>query len=152
MKIPVKVVGFTALLVSLSLCVSGAQARNVVYYLSAKEAVETGKAQGVLSGEVNFYFGSQSYPAVEETLTKGVVAKKKSNMSERSDEEACNRAMLAALNQLQERANREGGNAVINIESYYKKRGFKSDEKVECHAGSFSSGVALKGDVVKLKN
>jgi uncharacterized protein YbjQ (UPF0145 family) len=79
------------------------------------------------------------------------VTNKKTNKANKSDEEACHVAMLSGLIQLQERARKEGGNAVINIESYYKKKSYKSKDKFECHAGNIMAGVALKGDVVKLK-
>jgi uncharacterized protein YbjQ (UPF0145 family) len=58
---------------------------------------------------------------------------------------------LSALITLQERAHTEGGNAVINIKSFYKKQEVSYDKEFECHVGTFVSGVALKGDVVKLK-
>jgi uncharacterized protein YbjQ (UPF0145 family) len=151
MKMPVKVVGFAALLVSLSLCAPIAQARDTAHHLSVKDAIEMGKAKGQLDGDIKFYFGDQSHSAVEATLTKGVITNKKTNAANKSDEEACNWAMLSALVQLQERARNEGGNAVINIESYYRKKSFKSNDKFECHAGAIMSGVALKGDVVRLK-
>jgi hypothetical protein len=48
------------------------------------------------------------------------------------------------------RARTEGGNAVINIVSYYKKNVFSSATEYECHAGAIIAGVALKGTVVKL--
>ncbi len=44
----------------------------------------------------------------------------------------------------------EGGNAVINIASYYKKNTVSSDTEFECHAGAVIAGVAMIGDVVTL--
>ncbi|WP_316247576.1 hypothetical protein [Pseudoalteromonas sp. BZK2] len=58
--------------------------------------------------------------------------------------------MLSALKALQERAVREGMNAVVNIQSYYKKREFVSQTEYQCGAGTFIAGVALKGTLVKL--
>jgi len=149
MKTPVT--GLAALLVVLSLCAPAVQARDTIHHLSVKEAVEMGKAKGELDNDISFYFGDSSHPGVVTTMTKGVVTNKKTNGANKSDEEACNWAMLSALKQLQERASREGGNAVINIESYYKRKSFRSNTEFECHAGNLMSGVALKGDVVKLK-
>jgi uncharacterized protein YbjQ (UPF0145 family) len=51
---------------------------------------------------------------------------------------------------LQDRAIAEGGNAVVNIRSFYKKRDFTSATEFECGAGAMVAGVALVGDVVKL--
>lgn len=145
------ITGFAAILVTLSLCAPAAQARDTTHHLSVKDALEMAKGKDAVDGDIAFYFGDQSHPAVEATLTKGVVTNKKTNAANKSDEEACNWAMLSALKQLQERARRDGGNAVINIESYYKRQSFKSKDQFECHAGNVMSGVALKGDVVKLK-
>ena len=41
-----------------------------------------------------------------------------------------------------------GGNAVVNIVSYYKKSTSASSTDYVCHAGNFVAGVALKGTVV----
>ena len=51
---------------------------------------------------------------------------------------------------LQEQSKKEGGNAVINIASYYKKNTVSSEKEYECHAGAVIAGVALIGDVVTL--
>mgnify|MGYP003560680286 FL=1 len=53
---------------------------------------------------------------------------------------------------LQARAVQEGGNAVIKITSYYKRNVFSSTSEFECGAGALMVGVALRGEVVKLKN
>lgn len=51
---------------------------------------------------------------------------------------------------LQARALREGGDAVI-IHSYYKGNTFISSTEYECGAGAILAGVALVGEVIKLK-
>jgi hypothetical protein len=57
---------------------------------------------------------------------------------------------LTVVLALRDRAVSEGGDAVVNIKSYYKKNEVVSDSEYECHAGAFVAGVALKGTVVKL--
>ncbi|MBB3062868.1 hypothetical protein [Microbulbifer rhizosphaerae] len=52
---------------------------------------------------------------------------------------------------LQDRARREGGNAVVNIRSYYKKNEVNSSSEFECGAGAVMAGVTLEGEVVTLK-
>jgi len=151
MKMPVTV--FAALLVSLSLCAPIAQARDDTYFLPIKDALELGKSQGKLDDSIQFYFSGQSHPAVITSLVRDVVINKKTQTGfHKTDEEACQWAMLSTLIALQESTRKEGGNAVINIESYYKKNNYKSSDKYECHAGHLMSGVALKGDVVRLNN
>jgi uncharacterized protein YbjQ (UPF0145 family) len=52
--------------------------------------------------------------------------------------------------ELQERARKEGGNAVINIKSNYRNEERASATQYTCGAGAVIAGVALKGDVVTL--
>jgi uncharacterized protein YbjQ (UPF0145 family) len=150
MKLSVKMTALAALLVSLSLCLPTAQARDDKYILPVKDVLEMGKAQGKLGDDIKFYFSGQSYPAVGATLAQNVTSNKKVHSRGKSDEEACKWAMLSALIAFQQRARKEGGNAVINLESYYKNNSFKSRDQYECHAGTMQTGVTLKGDVVRL--
>lgn len=68
----------------------------------------------------------------------------------KSDQKACQWAFLSAMATLQDRAIKEGGNAVVNIHSYYYKKTFSSSTEFECGAGTVMSGVTMVGDVVKL--
>jgi len=164
MKIPVKMVGLAALL--MSLCAGSAQARNDTYFLPIQDALKANKLQ--LDAAIRLYYADQPHPDVEATLRKGQVAHKKGQgysykhheesiarpnkeSVEKDDKEGCNLAMQTALHHLQEQAYRMGGNAVINIESYYRKKAFRSADKFECHAGRSGASVALRGDIVKLK-
>ena len=159
MKHPVKIMGFAALLVVLSLCLPIAQARDETFYMPIENVLEMGKALGKLDDDIKFYFSGQPYPAVEAELVQDAVTNKKTSLiafrkeggnTNKTPEEACKWAMLSALISFQQRARKEGGNAIINIESYYKKKSYKSKDQYECHAGSIMFGVALKGDVVRL--
>ncbi|MCL2872537.1 MAG: excinuclease ATPase subunit [Betaproteobacteria bacterium] len=146
-----RVTGFVALLVALTLCAPAAQARNEALFLSIHDAMKSEEAQSQLEGNIKLYFGDQAHPAIEKTLSQGVVASKKSGIRGKDETDACHSAFVASLAQLQKRADKEGGNAVVNIESYYKKSAFKSKDKYECHAGRSKTVVMLKGDVVTLK-
>ena len=42
-------------------------------------------------------------------------------------------------------------NAVTNIVSYYRKNEYSSKTDYECHAGAVVAGVALRGDLARLK-
>ncbi|MCL2310767.1 MAG: YbjQ family protein [Proteobacteria bacterium] len=150
MKTPVKASVFTALLVALSLCAVGVQARSAEHYLSIKGAVEMGRANGALGRDIRLYFSDQSHSAVAVSFARGVEAKGKVKVAHKGEDEACNAAMVEALATLQERARKEGGNAVIGIRSYYKKASFNSKQQFECIVGG-SAKVFLSGDIVKLK-
>ena len=164
MKMPVKMVGFAALL--MSLCVGSAQARNNAYFLPIQDALKANKSQP--DAAIRLYYADQPHPDVQATLKQGQVANKKAQGAtykhygesnpttdkasvENDDKEGCKLAMQAALRHLQDQAYRMGGNAVINIESYYRKKTFRSADKFECHAGNSGSTVALRGDIVRLK-
>jgi hypothetical protein len=58
--------------------------------------------------------------------------------------------MLSALIQFRDRATSEGGNAVVNLQSYYDKNEIPDKSEYECHAGGVVAGVALKGTVAKI--
>jgi hypothetical protein len=100
---------------------------------------------------VSFYFDDQPHPKVEQALGD-YVSNKKTNAFNKSDAEACQWVALSALLSFRQRAMTEGGNAVINIHSYYKKNDLSDPARYECHAGFVVGGVAFKGTVVKLAN
>tara|TARA_R110000868_G_scaffold166806_4_gene400926 strand:+ start:5672 stop:6112 length:441 start_codon:yes stop_codon:yes gene_type:complete len=120
----------------------------------ARNETQLYPVSGVLSmpgadKEIAMYFGNTPHPKVLKELGT-YPTNRKTNSFGKSDQEACNWVALAAVKSLQERAFKEGGNAVINIRSYYKKKEVSHDDQFECHAGSFVAGVGLIGDVVKL--
>lgn len=125
-----------------------AAARDTRYELSIADVLADPRyAQNVPAG-VKFYFASQTAPAGQNLGE--FVTNRKTNSFGKQDEEACTWAMISAMKELGERALAEGGNAVVNIVSYYKKRPFASETLYECHAGALIAGVALKGEVVKV--
>ncbi|TPH13916.1 excinuclease ABC subunit A [Litorilituus lipolyticus] len=138
----------TALLISvLSL---NSYARDDIAKYSVPDLLKTTKAQDALL-DVPLFFASQAHKEVEKTYGE-VSTNKKTNAFMKSDEEACQWAMLSALKALQERAIRENMDAVVNIKSNYKKRKFVSETQFECGAGAVMAGVALKGTLVKFKS
>jgi hypothetical protein len=131
------------------LVASDALARNTEHLFPVKDAVEssTGK-QKLLS--VPFYFEGQKHPK-----QKAVVGEWKANRSTRgvfrSDEKACQIAFLSALIALQERAQREGGDAIVGIKSVTRGVETSSASKYRCVAGATVVHVALFGTVVRTK-
>ncbi|MDI5934603.1 excinuclease ATPase subunit [Halomonas kalidii] len=143
-------------LLSLTLLIGGmalaatAQARDTRHLLSIEEAMNTPAARERLDPEIRFVFADADHGEVV-AEHGNYVTNKKTNAFNKSDEEACRWVMLSALLSLQERVRAEGGNAVINIESYYKRNAMASRTEYECHAGAVMAGVALRGDVVTLR-
>lgn len=124
-------------------------ARDDALFLSIDSAMQSSDFKSKLNSGVKFYFGGQAYPSPK-SVKQEVVANRKTNAFGKSDQRACDWVLLSALIALQERALAEGGNAVVDITSYYKKNEYSSETKYECHAGSIMAGVALKGRIVTL--
>ena len=103
-----------------------------------------------LDPSIKLFFGAQKTPAVVKKIGEWT-SNKKTNAANKSDQEACEVAFISAVVSLQDRARREGGNAVVNITSVYKNEPFSSPKEYMCGAGTFMSGVALRGTVVTLK-
>jgi len=129
---------------------SDAFARNDLRTFPVQDVLNSEDAKERLSGRVKFYFGSQDGGEVARDFGE-FRTNKKTNAFNKSDLKACNWAFLSALIALDKRALREGGNAVVNIQSNYKNNEFSSETEFECGAGNIIAGVALKGTVVKLK-
>lgn len=137
------------LVLALLLSASAGDARNTRHQLPIEVALERGEREGVLINSIQLYFGDEEHPAVETNLGT-FTSNKKTNAFGKSDERACEWAFLSAVKSLQERALREGGNAVVNIHSYYFQNKFVSATEYECGAGTAVAGVTMIGEVVKL--
>jgi len=140
--------GIKSALIIAALCIgTSAMARDDKTMHPIKGALETADAQGKLNPDIKLYFGSQSHPKGKELGEWKT--NKKTNGFNKSDVEACNWAFLSAVLELQERAAKEGGFAVVNIKSNYKSQETSSETEFMCGSGALISGVALKGTVLK---
>jgi uncharacterized protein YbjQ (UPF0145 family) len=126
--------------------VQGAQARDVEHSLSIAEFMADAEVRSRLGNDVTFYFSGQATPPAVKSFGD-VVTNRKTNSFGKPDASACRWAMLSALIHLRDRAKELGGNAVVNIVSYYKKDTQGSSTNYICHAGNIVAGVALKGTV-----
>jgi hypothetical protein len=127
---------------------SHAYARDSIGTYSVDEALQS--EPGKVDEGVALYFAGQTHPGVAKTLGQ-FATNKKTNAFGKSDLRACQHVFLSAVLELQERARKEGGNAVINIKSNYKNALRESATEFTCGAGAMIAGVALVGDVVTLK-
>ncbi|MPV67272.1 excinuclease ABC subunit A [Burkholderia sp. BE17] len=132
-----------------TLAMSQAHARDSVgnYPIESAMTSEGDK----LGDDVALYFGDQSHPKIVKSY--GTFAtNKKTNAFGKSDEAACQHVFLSAALELQARARKEGGNAVVGIKSNYRNVLRSSTTDFTCGAGAFVAGVALTGEVVTLKH
>ncbi|MDR2506373.1 MAG: excinuclease ABC subunit A [Candidatus Accumulibacter sp.] len=124
-------------------------ARDDRRMFSLKDALNTPEAKQRLDPKIRLFFGKQRHPAIAKNFGEWRT-NKKTNAFNKSDKEACEWAFLSAALELQERAKKEGGNAVVGIKSNYKNAERGSETEYMCGCGAVMAGVALKGNVVRL--
>src|SRR6185312_8138593 len=117
--------------------------------LPIEQAMNSRDAPDKLDNAVQLYFATQPPRQIAREFGT-FVANRKTNAFAKAEDVSCDWAFLAAVLELQQRALRLGGNAVVNIESYYKRRAVSSSTQFECHKGFLIAGVALRGTVVRL--
>lgn len=126
------------------------QARDDRNRYSIEEAMNTEAAREKLNRGYTFRFGNQPHGTVVKNHGE-FMSNKKTNAFMKSDKEACLWVFLSAMLSFQDRIEKEGGNAVINLRSYYKKNDFTSETEFECGNGALMAGVTFLGDVVTLE-
>ena len=128
---------------------SVSQARDTTLFPDFQAAVQEATNAGRLDGSVKFYLAGK--PAGASIVKSGVTTSQKTNAFNKSDEGACSWALQSALIRFQNAAKAAGANAVVNIASNYKNIERKDPKTYECHAGAIMAGVALKGDLARVK-
>ena len=123
-------------------------AHDAIENFSIKHALENPDAKEKLDGKIKLSFGNWKHGAVVKSMGEFKSYKKSIGVG-RANEVACQRAFLSAAISLQERAIKMGGNAVININSYYDNKETSSDATYVCGSGGLMSAVALMGSVVR---
>jgi uncharacterized protein YbjQ (UPF0145 family) len=144
-----KLFPYAALLIAL-LSAGSALARDDQHMYPLTDALTTQITKDKLDPGISLYFGQQKHPKVAKVFGEWKT-NKKTNGFNKSDKQACEWAFLSAVLEMQERARKEGGNAVIEIKSNYKNIEHSSESEYMCGSGALMSGVALKGKVVKLE-
>ncbi len=129
---------------------SQAMARDDRLMFSIGDVLKSPGAAEKVDKNIRLYFGKQRHPKVAKNFGT-VTANKKTNAFNKSDKQACEWVFLSAVIALQDRARRDGGNAVVNIRSYYKKQNVSSRTEFMCGVGNVVAGVTFQGDIVRLK-
>lgn len=139
---------FTTIIAALAIGAASslAGAADDTVKMTIKDGLEAGKhTKNTISDDIKLYFGKQRTPAVDKKLWEGSTTQKSMR---RSAKEHCETAFVSAILRLQDRARREGGNAVVNIVSGGSN---ESDTEYTCTSGRVTGSVTLRGTVVKLK-
>jgi len=132
---------------------SMATAADRTVYVPLKAAVEAAQASGKIDGSVQFFLADAGPEESEiaEVLRTGIVTNKKTNAVLKRDRSTSLHVAQSAIIALHHAAKKAGADAVTNIVSYYRRNEYRDTTNIECHAGATVTGVALKGDLVKLK-
>ncbi|MEO5688613.1 MAG: excinuclease ATPase subunit [Burkholderiaceae bacterium] len=121
-----------------------AMARNNAVTVTLQSVLEMPEAQGKLDGTIKFYLAGAPTPKVIKKFGEDT-SNAKTNAFNKSAEVACRWNALSALMKLQDKAKRDGANAVVEITSYSEKVAFTSPTDIQCSDGAFMAGIALKG-------
>ena len=121
-----------------------AMARNTAVTVTLQSVLDMPEAQGKLDGSVKFYLAGSPTPKVLKKFGEDT-SNAKTNAFNKSAEVACRWNALSALIKLQDKAKRDGANAVVDITSYSEKVAFTSPTDIQCSDGAFLAGIALKG-------
>jgi hypothetical protein len=128
---------------SLALLAAGNSiARDEPQMFPIADALDTPAAKEKLDLKIKLYFGDQKHPAVIEDLGEW--------RTNKTDKAACEWTFLSALLELQERVRKEGGDAIVEIQSNYKNIEYSSETEYMCGSSAMVAGVTLKSRVVKL--
>jgi len=139
----------TAAAFAVLLLATPALARDDRLRFPISEALTSDAAKNKLDPAVKLYFGKQAHPKPARSFGHDT-ANRKTNAMGKTDKAACDWVFLSAVLSLQERARKEGADAVVNIVSVYKDTRTESETEYLCGAGSIVAGVALRGEMVKL--
>ena len=119
-------------------------ARDDVMHMAFKDVLKSPAAKEKLGGSVNFYLDGAKTPKIMKKINSDV-SNHKTNGFNKCNDESFLWAALTALLSFQEHAKCLGVNAVVDIESYYKKPPNTSPTEYECHLGALMAGVTFKG-------
>lgn len=143
--------GVKFLLLFLILLLSGpvgkAAAEDRVLKFPVKHALNSKLGKEKMLDDIRVYMFGQGHPGVDRTYREYQSNKRSNGLS---DQAACDKAFLSAIIGLQQRADREGGNAVIDIFSISNNKKTKSAETYSCLRGRSMANVILRGTVVRL--
>lgn len=135
-----------AVFVVLTPTLAGARSTFHDYDIQQALSSELGKEKLL---DVPVYFADQAHGKIASDL--GVfTSNRRTNAFGKADEQACRIAFLSAVIVLQERARKEGGDAVVDIKSITKHEDLESATRFRCAAGNVVANVVLTGRVVRI--
>ena len=136
-------------LITLMFVATPVLAKDTWHQFSAKEAQASTLGKDKLNPSIKLFLKGEKHAKVIKNIGE-FKSNKRSNAFGKSAQAACDTAFISALMSLQDRAEKEGGNAVVDIYTITKDKKFESAEQYSCIKGALITNVALMGTVVKL--
>lgn len=127
--------------------VGGAAAEDRILKFPVKHALGSKLAKDKMFDDIRVYMHGQARPGVAKSFREYKSNKRSNGLS---DQETCDKAFISAIISLQQRADREGGNAVVDVYSVSNNKKTKSAETYSCLRGRAMAQVVLYGTVVRL--
>jgi len=124
------------------------EARDTKYLFPIEDALT--KHSDNVAPNIKLYFATQS-PEGEPDHLGTFTSNKTTNARLKGPRPSCDWVFISAVLGLQQKAMELGGDAVINIHSYYKEIEMSDESVYECHDGKNVSRVVLRGTVVRLE-
>lgn len=126
---------------------SPAHAADQILDIPVADAKASRHATALL--DIPFYMAGEAHPPVERKIGNWPT-NQRTNAFGKAKTDACQRVFISAIKSLQQRAQIEGGDAVIDVQSNTKNQKFESATEFRCAAGAVVANVALTGTIVKL--
>ncbi len=142
--------GILLIAIALVLWPAITQATDTWHNFPAQQAIDSTLGKEKLLPGIKIFMKGQKHPPIGKKLGE-FESNKRTNAFGKSDESGCEIAFLSALIGLQARAQKEGGNAVIDVYSITKDKKHESPETYSCLTGTLIANVALMGTVVQLQ-
>lgn len=98
--------------------------------------------------DVPFFMAGEQHPTIARRIGEWPT-NRRTNAFGKAKTDACRRVFISAIRSLQQRAQVEGGDAIVDIRSNTKNQSFESATEFRCAAGAVVANVALTGTIVK---
>ena len=132
-----------------SLLFAAASADDVKAKFPIKKAVSTAVFDEKVGHQVKFFFGDPRNAPGGKSFGYASCNAKGSTLK-REGEDACDWVFASCMIEMRAQADSAGADAIVGIESIYGGKVFSSDSLFECHLGKVASGVALRGNLIKI--
>ena len=123
-----------------------ARAEDKVMKFSVSHALKSKLAKEKTLDDVRVFMTGQGHPGVSRSFREYQSNKRSSGWN---DQEACDKAFISAIIALQQRADKEGGNGVVDIYSIANNKKNRSADTYSCLRGRSMAQVILRGTVVR---